>query len=81
MPTIRAVSERIAAEVPRARLVVVPGAGHMLSLEEPALFADLLSRFLADVASGRFDGEPAVVPASTGPEPGDFAGPTATPAP
>ena len=78
---IRAVGERIAAEAPRARLVVVPRVGHMLSLEEPAAFAELLSEFLADVASGRFDGEAVVVPASTGPERGNIASPTVPAAP
>jgi pimeloyl-ACP methyl ester carboxylesterase len=69
-PAILAVAERIAAEAPRARLAVLPGVGHMLSLEQPGLFAELLSVFLDDVASGRFDGEPIVVPASTGPDRG-----------
>ena len=79
-PAILAVSERIAAEAPRARLVAIPGAGHMLSLEQPAVFADLLSSFLDDVTSGRFDGMPVEVPASTGPEPGPEPGPEARPA-
>jgi pimeloyl-ACP methyl ester carboxylesterase len=69
-PAILAVAERIAAEAPRARLAVLPGVGHMLSLEQPGLFAELLSVFLDDVASGRFDGEPTIVPASTGPDRG-----------
>jgi pimeloyl-ACP methyl ester carboxylesterase len=80
-PAIRAVAERIAADAPRARLVVMPGVGHMLSLEEPAAFAELLSEFLADVASGRFDGEPMDVPASTGPERDQTAGSAVTFAP
>jgi pimeloyl-ACP methyl ester carboxylesterase len=67
-PAIHDVSERIAATAARARLVVLPGAGHMLSLEQPAAFTDLLTEFLADVASGRFDGEKVVVPASMGPD-------------
>jgi pimeloyl-ACP methyl ester carboxylesterase len=67
-PAILDVSERIAATAPRARLVVVPGVGHMLSLEQPAVFADLLSAFLFDVTTGRFDGRPVEVPASSGPE-------------
>ena len=54
---------------PRARLAVLPGVGHMLSLEQPGLFAEMLSEFLGDVASGRFDGEPIDVPASTGSDP------------
>jgi pimeloyl-ACP methyl ester carboxylesterase len=67
-PAIREVAERVAGDAPRGRLVVLPGLGHMLSLEQPALFADLLAEFLTDVASGRFDGEAVVVPASTSPD-------------
>jgi len=78
---ILVVAERIAAEAPRARLVVIQGAGHMLSLEEPAAFADLVSLFLTDVASGRFDGDPIVVPASTGPERDQTAGSAVTSSP
>jgi pimeloyl-ACP methyl ester carboxylesterase len=72
-PAIVEVAERIASDAARVRLVVVPGAGHMLSLEQPAVFADLLTGFLADVASGRFDGQPILVPASSGPERADMA--------
>jgi pimeloyl-ACP methyl ester carboxylesterase len=67
-PAIVQVAERIAGEAPRARLVILPGAGHMLSLEQPTAFTDLLSDFLAAVATGRFDGEAVAVPASTRPE-------------
>ena len=63
-PAISAVGERIAAEATRARAIVVPGAGHMLTLEQPEAFAGILDSFLADVASGAFDGRPVVVPAS-----------------
>ena len=81
-PAIVAVSERIVAEAPRARLAILPGVGHMLSLERPDLFAELLSVFLADVATGRFDGEPIIVPASTGPDRGaDVDGDAAADAP
>jgi 3-oxoadipate enol-lactonase len=66
-PAIVAVAERIAAEAPRARLAVWPGVGHMLSLERPDAFAELLEAFLDDVESGRFDGLRAEAPASTGP--------------
>ena len=65
-PVIVSLAEQIAGEAPRGRLVVLPGVGHMLNLEQPELFAGLLSRFLADVTSGRFDGDPAEVPGSTG---------------
>ena len=67
-PAIVEVSERVAADAPRSRLVVWPGVGHMLSLERPVEFADLVSTFLSDIADGRFDGEPVVVPPSMGPE-------------
>jgi pimeloyl-ACP methyl ester carboxylesterase len=68
-PAIVAIAERVAAEAPRGRLVVLPGLGHMLSLEAPALFAEILGDFLQAVASARFDGHPVVVPASSGPAP------------
>jgi pimeloyl-ACP methyl ester carboxylesterase len=67
-PVIVSMAERIAGEAPRGRLVVLPGVGHMLNLEQPELFIELLLSFLADVGSGRFDGDPAEVPMSTGSE-------------
>jgi pimeloyl-ACP methyl ester carboxylesterase len=79
-PAIVDVATRIAAEAARARLVILHGAGHMLSLEQPEAFADLLSGFLADVATGRFDGDAVEVPASTGPESAD-ARPSVEPSP
>jgi pimeloyl-ACP methyl ester carboxylesterase len=63
-PAITAVGERIASQAPRSRLVTVPGAGHMLPLERPAAFGEILATFLAGVASGAFDGQPVSVPAS-----------------
>jgi len=68
-PAILEVAERIVAEAPRARLVVLPDAGHMLTLEHPATFQDLLTDFLDEVASGAFDDRPVAVPPSTGAEP------------
>jgi pimeloyl-ACP methyl ester carboxylesterase len=65
-PAIVALAERIAGEAPRSRLVVWPDAGHMLSLERPEAFAELVEDFLAAVRDGRFDGQPARAPASTG---------------
>ena len=44
---IRSVAERIVAEAPNARIVVWPEVGHMLSLERPAAFAELLASFVA----------------------------------
>jgi pimeloyl-ACP methyl ester carboxylesterase len=44
---IHSVAERIVAEAPNARIVVWPEVGHMLSLERPAAFAELLASFVA----------------------------------
>ncbi len=41
-------SERIAAGIPGATLTVIPEAGHMSSLEKPALVNDALVRFLEE---------------------------------
>lgn len=43
----RKYSERIAREIPGADLVVVPGAGHAICLEKPALFNAIMLGFLA----------------------------------
>ena len=48
-PAIVAVAERIVAEVPDGRLVVWPDVGHMLPLERPASFAELVASFVASV--------------------------------
>jgi 3-oxoadipate enol-lactonase len=37
----------IAAAVPGARLVTIPGAGHLSSLEQPAAFSRAVREFLA----------------------------------
>jgi pimeloyl-ACP methyl ester carboxylesterase len=42
-------SGEIAERVPHARLEIVPGAGHMLTMEEPARVNELLLRWLASV--------------------------------
>ena len=47
-PTLSA-AERIAATAPDARLVVWPEVAHMLTLERPDDFAQLLLAFLAAV--------------------------------
>ncbi len=74
-PAILAVAERIAAQAPRARIAVLPGAGHMLSLEQPEPFAELLTGFLAAVGSGAFDGHPTEVAQSSGSEHDGTGGP------
>ena len=58
-PTVVAVGEhdvrdfheigaRLAREIPRARLVTIPGAGHLPNLETPGAFDRLLLKFLED---------------------------------
>ena len=42
----RAPSEALAAAIPAARLVVVPDAGHVVNLEQPAAFNRALGEFL-----------------------------------
>jgi pimeloyl-ACP methyl ester carboxylesterase len=42
-----AIAERLARELPDAELVVIPGAGHLPSLEQPEVTAELVTRFLA----------------------------------
>jgi pimeloyl-ACP methyl ester carboxylesterase len=48
-PAIRTTAERIADAAPEARLVVWPGVAHMLTLERPDEFAELVLDFLAGV--------------------------------
>jgi 3-oxoadipate enol-lactonase len=45
-----AVMERMAAKVPGARFVTIPGAGHLANLEQPAAFNRVLEEFLSGVA-------------------------------
>jgi pimeloyl-ACP methyl ester carboxylesterase len=42
-------SEALAEAIPGARLVVVPGAGHLANIEEPGAFNAALRSFLADL--------------------------------
>jgi 3-oxoadipate enol-lactonase len=48
-PSVRSTAERIAAEAPRARLIVWPGVAHMLTLERSDDFAQLVLGFLREV--------------------------------
>jgi 3-oxoadipate enol-lactonase len=41
-----AIAERLAREIPDAELTVIPGAGHLPSMEQPEATAELVSRFL-----------------------------------
>jgi pimeloyl-ACP methyl ester carboxylesterase len=40
--------------MPTARLAMLPGCGHLINLEEPALFNQLVERFIAEVEGGRW---------------------------
>ena len=53
------VADRCVREMQRARLAVVPGAGHSVPGDSPDTFTEVVREFLADVARGKF--EPAVV--------------------
>jgi pimeloyl-ACP methyl ester carboxylesterase len=46
LPDLRTICARLAAEIPRARLEVVEGAGHLPSLERPDELNRLLLEFL-----------------------------------
>ena len=46
-------ADRLVAEVPDVRRVVFPDTAHMLSLERPDAFADVVERFLGEVAGRR----------------------------
>jgi pimeloyl-ACP methyl ester carboxylesterase len=52
------VADRCVREMQRARLVVVPGAGHSVPGDNPDAFTEAVRTFLDDVAAGKF--EPAV---------------------
>jgi 3-oxoadipate enol-lactonase len=46
-PDFRAIAERLARELPNAELTVIPGAGHLPSMERPEETAALVRRFLS----------------------------------
>ncbi len=47
-----AMMERMAAKIPGAHFVTIPGAGHLANLEQPATFNRVLGDFLSGVAVG-----------------------------
>jgi 2-succinyl-6-hydroxy-2,4-cyclohexadiene-1-carboxylate synthase len=49
----RSIAEDLARELPRARVEVVPAAGHAAHLENPSAFLRVVRRFLAEVEAGR----------------------------
>ena len=53
---VPAVGERMAAEIPDARLIVIPEAGHLVNIEFPAVFNERVLAFLdkhRDAGTGR----------------------------
>lgn len=46
IPDFRAIADRLAAGVPGARLVVLPGVGHMSNVEDPVTFNRIVLSFL-----------------------------------
>jgi pimeloyl-ACP methyl ester carboxylesterase len=48
------IAERVVAEMPRARLTIVPGAGHSVPGDNPDEFTAAVREFLADVDRGQF---------------------------
>jgi 3-oxoadipate enol-lactonase len=60
VPGFREMSAVLARRIPRALYHVVPGAGHMINMEEPAAVNELLARFLEQL--------PAPAPAGQGDE-------------
>jgi esterase len=48
------VAERTASEMPQAKLVVVPGAGHSVPGDNPDDFSAVVAQFLGEVESGSF---------------------------
>jgi pimeloyl-ACP methyl ester carboxylesterase len=44
-------SQHLAGEIPDARLVIVPGAGHMVMLEHPAQVAAAVAQFLGELSA------------------------------
>lgn len=56
VPVIRSIAEKIAAEVPGARKVVIQGAGHMVNMERPEAFDEAVLGFLASLPRAKEPG-------------------------
>jgi pimeloyl-ACP methyl ester carboxylesterase len=56
------IADRVATEMRKARLVVVPGAGHSVPGDAPDAFTEAVTDFLADLEAGQF--EPAAAAAA-----------------
>jgi 3-oxoadipate enol-lactonase len=50
VPGFREMSAVLARRIPGARYHVVPGAGHMINMEQPAVVNELLARFLDEIS-------------------------------
>jgi 3-oxoadipate enol-lactonase len=50
VPGFREMSAVLARRIPGARYHVIPGAGHMVNMEQPAAVNEVLMRFLGDLA-------------------------------
>jgi len=47
LPDFLAIAEKLTAEMPMARRKIIPGAGHMVNLEAPQLFHEVMQEFWA----------------------------------
>jgi 3-oxoadipate enol-lactonase len=54
--TPRSLHETFRAHIPDSALIIIPRAYHAFTLEKPALTAELLAKFAADVLSGQWKG-------------------------
>src|SRR6516162_10139611 len=54
--TPRSLHETLRANIPDSALIIIPLAYHAFTLEKPALTAELLAKFAADVLSGQWKG-------------------------
>jgi len=54
--TPRSLHETLRAKIPDSALIIIPCAYHAFTLEKPALTAELLAKFAADVLSGQWKG-------------------------
>jgi pimeloyl-ACP methyl ester carboxylesterase len=46
----KAEAEKMSQQIPRAQLVIIPGAGHLLNMEQPQIFNQAVSNYLAGLS-------------------------------